>query len=1052
VNKRLLLLLGFGFCVGNAFAQSASTTSLVGNISDQNGAAMPGVQIVAVNEGTSEQLTTATNSEGYYSFQFVKVGTYTMTASRTGFQTLTKTGVRVETNQIVRTDFNLIVGQLTEKVMVTAQPPPLATDDATLSEIIGSKATVDLPVSGRNALRLAAITPGVLPGFKNPATNPGGGEDLVAVGTREIQNSVSLDGVSIMNNLGSQVTFRPSIDAVQELQVQTGTYGAQYGGYLGLQLNLVSRSGTNDFHGSAFEFVRNNFFDARGFFQKKPNPQSPFHQNQFGFYVGGPVWIPRVYRGQNRTFFMVNYEGLRQSQSLAQLDTVLTPLMRQGNFSELSKPITNPRAGGAAFQSNIIPASLISPQALFTLKYMPLPTGPGISSNYLANVLNSNNTNQTIDRIDQNFGERTRLFFRYAWMNTNLVNGSTNPFNGYNQPVANRNFVIEYTQVFSPSLVNDLHFGRQHSTIDSVNFFNTPALANAGTDLGIPGFTTNLANSGLPDFEITGFMPIGGQNMSSSNWYQIDTTWQGTDVLSYTRGAHNLSVGAEIRKLITLRTANNNPRGQFNFPGTLTGGVSAAADFLLGLPLSVTTPGPLIQGGVAMYRDGFFVSDKWQASKKLTLTLGLRYELPTVPESTNGYGTILDPGQTHFIPTTVPQKIPYNNPFHNIWEPRIGLAYRLTDKWIIRSGYGIYFNPNHTNTFTLATTNPPFSRIFTYNTNTVNPDLSLSNPTPASAQGALPKPNAFTINPDLHPASMNQWSIDLERALWTNAGLDIQYLGSKTVHLDRSFFNNRPQPGPGNIDARRPNQLFREIRTIQNDEISTYNGLNIVLRQNAFHNLSMLLSYTWAHSLDISSDSNNGGAPMNSYAWWLDYASSNWDVRHRFIGSFTYDLPFFRAGSSLLTRSLLGSWQLNGILTAQTGFPFNVTVPGDPANTGATNQRPNLTVQPSSNCGQGHLTGCINPAAFALPANFTYGAGGRNLLRGPDLVTLDLSLFKNFPIRERVAFQLRGEFFNILNHPSFSNPNSVFNTAAFGNITSTSTNNRQIQLAAKFTF
>jgi hypothetical protein len=239
---------------------------------------------------------------------------------------------------------------------------------------------------------------------------------------------------------------------------------------------------------------------------------------------------------------------------------------------------------------------------------------------------------------------------------------------------------------------------------------------------------------------------------------------------------------------------------------------------------------------------------------------------------------------------------------------------------------------------------------------------------------------------------------------------------------------------------------------IQNDEVSTYNGLNIVLRQNSFHGLSMLLSYTWAHSLDVSSDSNNGGAPMNSYAWWLDYASSNWDVRHRLIGSFTYDLPFLRSTSNALVKTAFGNWQLNGIITAQTGFPYNITVPGDPANTSAGNQRPNLLALPTSNCGQGHLTGCINSAAFTLPAAFTYGVAGRNLLRGPDLVTLDLSIFKNFPIRERATFQLRGEFFNALNHPSFSNPNSVFNTAAFGNITSTSTNNRQIQLAGKFTF
>jgi hypothetical protein len=283
--------------------------------------------------------------------------------------------------------------------------------------------------------------------------------------------------------------------------------------------------------------------------------------------------------------------------------------------------------------------------------------------------------------------------------------------------------------------------------------------------------------------------------------------------------------------------------------------------------------------------------------------------------------------------------------------------------------------------------------------------------------------------------------------------LDIQYLGSRTVHLDRSFYNNTPAPGPGtSVDARRPNQLFRVIRTIQNDEISTYNGLNVVLRQNTNHGLSMLLTYTWAHSLDVSSDSNNGGAPMNPYAWWLDYASSNWDVRHRLVASFTYDLPFFRTGARPLLRTTLGNWQVNGIITTQTGFPINVTAPGDQANTGAANQRPDLIAAPVSNCGQGHLTACISPASFATARPYTYGNAGRNLLRGPDLATVDLSLFKNLPINERAAFQIRGEFFNSLNHPSFSNPSAVFGTAAFGNITSTSTNNRQIQLAAKFTF
>lgn len=1035
-----------------SWAQLASTTSLVGNVTDGSGAFMTNVTVRVVNEETKDEYTATTNNEGFYSFQFVRVGVYAVTASAPGFQTLTKKGILVEENQSKRTDFVLTLGRVEQVIEVTAGTPPIATDDPTLSETIGVKQTVDLPINGRDSLKLATITPGVLPGLKSGASNPGLGEDFEAAGAREIQNNVSLDGVSIMNNLASQATFKPSTDAIQEVSVQTGTYGAQYGGYLGLQLNLVTKSGTNALHGTAFEFLRNNAFDARGYFQRRPNPQSPYHQNQFGFVLGGPVMLPKLYSGKDRTFFMVDYEGLRQSQQTAQLDTVLTPLMRKGNFSEISTQIVNPLAAGRpAFPGNVIPQSMLSTQALGALQYMPAPTLSGTASNYLAAIKNGDNNDQIIGRLDQNLGERSRVFFRYAQMNATIVNGSTNPSNGFDQPVQNQNFVVGETQILSRTMVNDIRFGRQHSDIDSINFFTPSSLSSAGTALGIPGFASSVSNPGLPDFEITGFMPIGGQNMSSSNWYQKDTTWQGVDVFSYSRGSHSIAAGSEIRKMITLRTANNNPRGQFNFSGTISG--NGGADLLLGLPLSVVTPGQLIPGGVAEYRDGFFFTDRWQLSARLTLSLGLRYELPTVPESTNGFGTILDPTQSFFIPTSVPQKIPYIRPSHNDWSPRAGLAFRATKNWVIRGGTGIYYNANQTNTFTLATTNPPFSTIYTYSSSPANPTVSLSNPTPASSQGAQPKPNAFAVSPNLPPATMYQWSTDVERTLWSNAGLDIQYLGSKTVHLDRSFYNNRPlTPGPGSIDSRRPNQLFSEIRTIQNDEIATYNGLNIVLRQNQFHDLTMLLAYSWAHSLDVSSDSNNGGAPMNPYNWRLDYDSSNWDVRHRLVSSFSYNVPFFKGSPASLPGYLAGGWQVNGIITAQAGMPFTVTVPGDPSNTGYTNQRPLSVGRPSANCGQGHLTGCVATAAFAIPAQYTFGNVGRNTLRGPDLSTVDLSLFKNIPLHEKLTVQVRAEAFNLLNHPSFANPSAVFGTSAFGNITATTINNRQLQLAAKINF
>ncbi len=762
--------------------------------------------------------------------------------------------------------------------------------------------------------------------------------------------------------------------------------------------------------------------------------------------------IPKLYNGRDKTFFMMDYEGLRQSQSLAALDTVLTPQMRAGDFSQISTPIRNPLASGnPAFPGNQIPQSLLSPQAINALAYMPLPNLPGLRNNYLANVLNTNITDQAIGRVDENIGESTRLFFRYAWENTTLLNGNTDPYNGYNQPVHDDNFVVGYTRTFSASMVNDARFGRQHTTIDSVNFFHNAALANAGTAIGIPGFTTDLSNSGLPNLSAAGFMPIGGQNMASSNWYETDSTWQGTDVFNLTKGAHSLAAGVEIRKLITDRTANNNPRGLFSFTGQLTG--NSAADLMLGLPQQVTTPGPLVPGGAAEYRDGFFVQDKWQLTPRFTLSMGLRYELNTVPESDNGNATRLNRDFTGFIPTQVPQQIPLIDPNHKDFAPRFGFAWRAPSGFVVRGGYGIYYNPNQLNTYTLLTTNPPFSTIYTYNANLASGLLlSLANPTPAAAQAGTPKPNAISPNWYLPDAYMNQWSLDVEHPLWHNAGLDVQYLGSHSLHLDRSYYPNTPLPGPGVIDPRRPNQLFSVIRIIQNDEIANYNALNVVLRQRTSHGLTLLLTYTWSHALDVSTDSNGGGAPMNPFNWGLDYGNSNWDVRHRFVASYIYDLPFFKHSSQPVLHAALANWQVNGITTIQTGFPFNVTIPGDVANTGVGSQRPNLVSPPSATCGSGNLVNCISASAFALPGLYTYGNAARNLLYGPSHIDTDFSVFKNIPFHERLMLQLRAEVFNLFNTPSFSNPNAVLGTSAFGTISSTLGNNREIQFAAKITF
>ncbi len=836
------------------------------------------------------------------------------------------------------------------------------------------------------------------------------------------------------------------VEAIQELEVQTGTYSAQYGAYLGVHLNMVTKSGTNLLHGSVLEFFRNDVLDARNYFLPSTARKGPLRQNQFGFELDGPVILPRLYDGRNRTFFMASYEGLRLVRGSASLATIMTPQMFQGDFSQAPSAIKDPTTG-QPFPGNMIPASQVSPVVLKLQQYYPRPNAPGVTNNLAAVVPNSNDTDQTVDRIDQNIGERVRLFFRYQRQRTTLLAGSPNPANATISPVYTNNFTIGYTHTLTPALVSDLRFGRQYSDASLVNYFYVNNIADAGAKLQIPGFDADVLynNPGIPDFTVSGFTAF--LNMGT-NSFVSDKTWQGSEQISWTRGAHTIMAGAEVRKLITGVEGGTSSRGVFNFTGQFTG--YAPSDFALGVPQSLITPLAQTRGVIAEWRDGFFVLDNWQVSRKLTLNYGVRYELPTVPYSVNGYATELNPQQTLLVPPNPPQPgFKFIYPNHKDWAPRIGFAYRVTGNTVFRGGYGIYYNPNQTDDFTFLNLNPPFTSSTTYTSLPGTPTLSLANPTPEGSASALPLPNVITLNWHLPTPYMSQWSFGAQRELWRNSALVLEYIGSHAVHLDRNYYNNTPQPGPGDVAARRPNRLFGQIRTIQDDEIANYEGLSAVLRNRFSHGLQFLASYTWSHTLDVSTDSNNGGTPMNPYNWRQDYGNSNWDIRHRFVTNYFYELPFFRESTGIL-HAALADWQLSGIVTLQSGLPFNVPVSTDTANTSARGlYRPNLVATPSANCGNGRLSGCISPAAFAIPPQYTYGTAGRNLLHGPHLFDTDLSIGKNFRIAERLTFQFRVEAFNVWNSPQFSNPSAVFGTASFGNITSTSIENREGQFAGR---
>jgi hypothetical protein len=1108
--KRLLcpvltVFLGLAGFATSTEAQVANNTALVGTVVDSSGSAVVGAKVTAVEESTGVAYPGTTNGQGYYSIKFIPPGTYDVTVDQSSFNKVTKTGTIVPIDQAVRTDFSLKAGSETQTVTVSASTPPISTDDATLGETFDTKTVQDLPLMGHNALDVAATASNVTIGPSSSYSGVPPGEDFIGAGQREIQSSMTLDGVSIMNNLITTAPARPSSDMISEVQMQSGNYPAQYGSYLGLHVNLVSKSGTNDLHGAVYDYIQNTALNAHDFFDAPGTPKQINHYNQYGFDLGGPVYLPKLYNGRNRTFFFGSWEKLNQVSQNTGIASSLTPAERAGDFSAVAVPITDPFTG-LPYPNNQIPASeLNTPSALISKKleaYMTPPNLSGVQNNLQNSFPNNIIITQTLDRVDENIGDKNRLYFRYHWQNITILSGSNFPTNDSYGPTHSRNYAIGYTRILKPNLVNDFRIGLNTVLSNSLDYFAVNGPKDAGTALGIPGFNSDTAygNPGIPSIYIDVLGNNNGPTLgnTSANWYQDDRTIDGYDEVSYTRGRHNIMAGLELRKLTIGREAANDARGIFNFagtPGSADAGYTStgygAADFVLGLAQSSTTPIFPVKGSIGEWRDGFFVLDNWQVFPKLTLNYGLRYELPTVPYSLNGYTRILNADYTALIPAstaTTPGTFKptpgfkFIDPTHNNWAPRLGFAYRATETSVFRGGFGIYWNANQLNTYTLTTQNYPLSASVNYN-GQASSQLTFANPTPGAGAGSpvagIPGTyvSAVTMGPHLPTQELYQWNLSFGQELWKGSGMELQYLGSHAIHLDRDFYNNSPLPGGpvGDINDRRPNQLWGRIRAIQNDEYSHYNGFTAILRQRTTHGLSGQASYTWSHDLDISDNSNNGGTTMDQYNINLDYASSNWDIRNRFVGIGTYELPKF-TGFHYLVRNTAGGWQLNAIVTLQTGKPYNIYLDNDQANVSQPNgstQRPDWIHLPSANCSANfyiHNPGgsCIDGSAFAYPAQFTYGNGRRNPLYGPGFANVDASLFKEIGIWERVKFQFRAEAQNVFNHPNLSNPNSDMQGGwdpadqttwgDFGTTTSTQKNTssnssgRLLQLAGKIVF
>jgi len=1070
-------------CTAGLVAQIANNTSLVGTITDHSGSVIAGAHVKAVEQSTKVTLNATTNDQGYYAMTFIASGAYNVTVEQAGFKKITKTGVTVPINLAVRTDFTLDIGSEEVTVEVAGTTPPISTDDATLGETFASEQVESLPMMSHNALDVASMSSNVYIGSKSSYSGIPPGEDFQGAGQREIQNSLTLDGVSIMNNLISTAPARPSTDMIQQVQMQSGNYPAQYGSYLGIHINLASKQGSNKLHGGAYDYIENTAFNAKTFTQTAAQAKSILHWNQYGFFLGGPVVVPHLYNGRNHTFFFGSYEKLNNVGQASGIATVLTDAMKKGDFSAIGSwnsttntcvapsgytatPVClqDPTKGtGNYFANNQVSSSLLSSSngliAQAYEKYM-VPANVAGSANGTANNLNTSYPaayfiRQTLDRVDENIGDNIKLFFRVHWQNLSIQSGTFFPSNASYGPTNTRNYAFGYTHVITPSLVNDFHAGMNTLISDNVNYWYQNGLKSAGSALGIPNFTADVTygNPGVPIVSISGVQGVGN---GGSNWFQDDRTYDLYDEISWTRGRHNIMAGAEFRRLALGREASNNPLGAFNFLAGQAGIYStgdARADFVMGYANNNQTPIATVKGAVTQWRDGFFILDNWQATPKLTINYGFRYDLPTVPTSLNGYARVLNADETKLIPDSncpsgsactgalykATPGFKFINAQHDNLGPRLGISYRATNRLVVRAGGGFYYNANQLNSYTLASGNYPFAATANYYSSASNV-LTFTNNTPGSASTspvagvAGTYVSVFTDNASNKTQRAYQWNMDAGYQLWQGAAFDLQYLGSRSLHLDRSFYDNEPlTPAAGSVNSRRPNQLFGSIRKIQNDAYSTYHAMTAVLRQRNYHGLSGQVSYTWSHTLDLSPDSNGGGTFSQQYNPKADYGNANWDITHRIVGTLTYTIPSF-AKDNLLVRTVLGGWEVAAVANGQSGTPFNVNLSYNSANMSQGTQRPSWVHTASADCGlknyiAGNKSSCIDTSAYTLPANITagqyaFGNTSRNTLHGPGLTYENLSLMKNFPIHDSMKFQFRAEAFNVFNHPSAANPST----------------------------
>lgn len=1064
------------------------TAIIAGTIKDSSGAVIAGASVRFTRDSTGVEVTTAAGASGEYVSPPLRPGAYTVKAEAQGFRTAI-TKLTLELNQRAVLDFSMEVGAVTETVNVEAEALLLESESVTVGTLQNEQALKNLPLNTRNFNQLIGLSPGVMPAQTQSGnlaiTAARGTTANVVNGVGFRSNNYRVDGVdNSENHNGQGIMLYPPVEAIQEFRLQTSVPSAEFGRGGGT-VNVAYKSGGRDFRGNLFEFLRNSALDAKNFFDRPTVPIAPFHMNQFGATLGGPVLLPHYNHGRDRTFFFFSWEAERRVQGVSSLTTLPIAAFKRGDFSantlRIYDPLTSTTVNGqiqrTQFPGNVIPSTRFDKAGSAILNLFPDPNLPGLVSNYGSSPNQIVNRDNYDAKVDHNFGSRDQTFFRYSQHYTQQylpgplplpAIGSTDASNN-NYPL--KQLVAAYTRTLSPVLVNEFRAAATRLNILALQLNYGQNLAD---QIGIPGVNSgnDAYSSGLPTINLTGYPSLGDSGFRPAIIAQ--NNFQLNDIISWTKGKHTLRFGGEVIRRQRNKLQSSALHGVLNYgpiyttnPAAPSGTGLSLADLLLGVPSGGNIA--YLTGTVGLRRTdyGGFVQDTWKLSQALTLSLGIRYDYFSCYPGCEVHNRM-----AYFRPdlngpfSVGTSQIPWGSgvsPDRNNFGPRAGIAYRVAPRTVIRTGFGMMYSPDPG--LTLGDGNPPFSGSVAF----TNDQGDFLGGRKTSQGFARPAGVVFSAlgaalvgqDPNMRVPYANQWNFNIEHEMRGQVLLTAGYVGTSGEKLLLEPNLNQARPGAGSVASRRPFPSYSDVTWNEGANSSIYHSLQLTAEKRLAHGVQVMANYTWAHGIDSGSFVASRQDFQNLRA---ERGSSDTDVRQRFVLSGFWQLPFGRGRTfgHDISRALdlfAGGWQINTVTSIYGGLPFT---PSSAVNTlnGSGGQRPDRIANGNLPSDQRGILRWFDITAFRTPGQYLFGNAGRDILIGPGTRQVDLALSKSFAITEtpRRSLEFRAEMFNVSNTPQFNNPNASIGSANAGIISSAGSpqtfqrTSRQIQLAMKLYF